>query len=400
MYKGLSGGYTGRFVVEPYFERWQRDNYLEDRKILFCDLNLFPEQLENFQLHYMEMRTAGIPYFYKDANCSLLLGKFLNVAVDSTVVPRQFFVLPGRVFNSYSRLDSQQSVFLRVPLIQRFDQAYNTLSMRQKGELLDLLYTDKAPGDDKIVLETFMLISDYLFSNQPEMADTLRRNREVVSRKLAGQTLQPVTEVNNFTKQNTRSFELKWRDSEYLEMFLTPICFTEYEQMRNLEIVNTRILAFGLQNDLRDSKLRLKIEPANIEYISQTNAVLSSFSWSVKSSFIWGDSWGADQEIYGGYALNILNTGLFYVLAGGNLTNYTDFTERNFRPLDFFAGAQVGYKQALTERLGLRLAYTHKYTLDSQSIELFYKVNTLLGKVAYSQTKSDTEYRLGLEILY
>ncbi|RLA40699.1 MAG: hypothetical protein DRQ64_04075 [Gammaproteobacteria bacterium] len=47
-YKGLSGGYPGQFIVEPYFEKIQEYNRVENRDIWEYPLNLTPAEARRF----------------------------------------------------------------------------------------------------------------------------------------------------------------------------------------------------------------------------------------------------------------------------------------------------------------------------------------------------------------
>ncbi|MDR1453910.1 MAG: DUF4105 domain-containing protein [Candidatus Margulisbacteria bacterium] len=404
-YKGLTGKYIARFWQEPYYRRSKQDSYLESRDVLFYDLGLSAEQLENLHLHFKEVQNAGFYYYYIDANCALFIGRFLNVVVGRTVVTKQFYLLPAQVFNAYQRLDPERPVILRASLVKEFNRRYQLLSAAQKRTVRALLRAETF-STDREALETFLLISNYVQNNQPQYAGIIRRNRITAYQTLLEiypqkpQARPDAQLIPDFVPVNNRSWQAGWADG-YASLAFAPVAFTEYEQLADLEIVNLRLAAVGLRVGAPD--WRLKFTPVSLENITQANAVLPVLSYALKSSFTYDaqrGQWGGAQELYAGYAFNLYGRALVYALGGGDLTNYADFGAADLRPLALLSGVKLGLKQPLMENLDLRLVYEHKYQLDRQSVELLYKTGNIVGKLGYAQTAENTEYSLGLEALY
>ena len=79
-YKGLSGGYPGQFIVEPYFKKIQEYNRVENRDIWEYPLNLTPTEARRMGTHLWELKDINFAYFFFTENCSYRLLELLEVA--------------------------------------------------------------------------------------------------------------------------------------------------------------------------------------------------------------------------------------------------------------------------------------------------------------------------------
>jgi len=79
-YKGLSGGYPGQFIVEPYFKKIQEYNRVENRDIWEYPLNLTLDESRRMGTHLWELKDINFAYFFFTQNCSYRLLELLEVA--------------------------------------------------------------------------------------------------------------------------------------------------------------------------------------------------------------------------------------------------------------------------------------------------------------------------------
>ena len=79
-FKGLFGGYPGRFSVAPYYVSVRQYSDIENRDIWEYALNLEPEEIERLLAHLWEMHSAYFDYYFLDENCSYHLLSLLEVA--------------------------------------------------------------------------------------------------------------------------------------------------------------------------------------------------------------------------------------------------------------------------------------------------------------------------------
>lgn len=80
-YKGLAGGYVGRFSVMPYYEKVREYARIEVRDLWEYPLQLPEDALERVMLHLWELRGADFDYFFFTKNCSFQLLTLLEVAM-------------------------------------------------------------------------------------------------------------------------------------------------------------------------------------------------------------------------------------------------------------------------------------------------------------------------------
>ncbi len=71
--KGLTGGYSGQFSVMPYYRKVNEYSFLESRDVWEYDLELQPEQLQQFVNHIWELQGVDFDYFFFTENCSYQL---------------------------------------------------------------------------------------------------------------------------------------------------------------------------------------------------------------------------------------------------------------------------------------------------------------------------------------
>jgi hypothetical protein len=69
-FKGMFGGYTGRFTLGWYGDMVRRYGAVENRDIWEYRLNFSPSETEFMLLHVRELQAAGFDYYFLDENCS------------------------------------------------------------------------------------------------------------------------------------------------------------------------------------------------------------------------------------------------------------------------------------------------------------------------------------------
>lgn len=79
-FKGLAGGYSGTFIVNPYYTKIQEYNREENRDIWEYPLNLTPQETEQMVEHLWELKNINFDYYFFDENCSYRLLELLEVA--------------------------------------------------------------------------------------------------------------------------------------------------------------------------------------------------------------------------------------------------------------------------------------------------------------------------------
>jgi len=89
-FKGIFGGYEGRFSAEPYYVQARRYGELENRDIWEYPLTLTAEETRFLLLHVWELQQAFFDYYFFDENCSFQLLSLLEVVRPTLQFTRNF----------------------------------------------------------------------------------------------------------------------------------------------------------------------------------------------------------------------------------------------------------------------------------------------------------------------
>lgn len=98
-FKGITGGYGGRFLVEPYFQLVRKYNDLESRDIWEYQLDLTPLEIHGLLLHVWELQNASSDYYFFGENCSFHLLTLLEAVRPASPLKGRFsfWTTPGDV---------------------------------------------------------------------------------------------------------------------------------------------------------------------------------------------------------------------------------------------------------------------------------------------------------------
>ena len=91
-WKGVTGGYAGRFGIYPYYDKVREYARIENRDLWEYELDLTAKQLDRLLAHLWELRELEFDYFFFDENCSFQLLALLEVARPDLELTRGFKV--------------------------------------------------------------------------------------------------------------------------------------------------------------------------------------------------------------------------------------------------------------------------------------------------------------------
>lgn len=80
IWRGLAGGYPGRFSVNSYVQKIHEYGFIENRDIWEYTLNLKHDELDWLVRHLWELRGVNFDYYFFDENCSFRLLELIHVA--------------------------------------------------------------------------------------------------------------------------------------------------------------------------------------------------------------------------------------------------------------------------------------------------------------------------------
>lgn len=96
-FKGILGGYPGRFSIMPYYEKVNQYNQMENRDIWEYQLNFSPEEIDRLLRHAWEIGQVDFAYYFFLENCSYRLLELLDIARPGMQTADAFdwFAIPG-----------------------------------------------------------------------------------------------------------------------------------------------------------------------------------------------------------------------------------------------------------------------------------------------------------------
>lgn len=113
VWRGLAGGYPGRFTVVPYVTKIQEYSNMENRDMWEYGLALNEAEISRLIAHLWELRDINFDYYFFDENCSFRLLELLDVAKPGEHIIEGFRVAEVPV-NTVRTLDRRQMITDRV----------------------------------------------------------------------------------------------------------------------------------------------------------------------------------------------------------------------------------------------------------------------------------------------
>jgi len=89
-FKGLSGGYIGKYAIMPYYKKIAEYNDIKSRDIWEYKLNLTSQEIEKMKLHIFEIKNTYSKYYYFNKNCSYQILWLLESARPSLKLVHKF----------------------------------------------------------------------------------------------------------------------------------------------------------------------------------------------------------------------------------------------------------------------------------------------------------------------
>jgi hypothetical protein len=107
IWRGLAGGYPGRFSIVPYVEKIQEYSHLENRDMWEYALKLDRDDLDWVVRHLWELRGINFDYYFFDENCSFRLLELIAVARPEAPLMEgyRFAEVPVRTVRALYRAD-------------------------------------------------------------------------------------------------------------------------------------------------------------------------------------------------------------------------------------------------------------------------------------------------------
>jgi len=380
---GITGKFKGWFLSEPYYRKIKDYLYLEDRDVIYYDLTLSEDQIEEFQLHALELKNTYFYYYFFDRNCAFFIGKALNVVLDSDVVSKQILVFPSAVANALIDHHIAKNQYKKTLRTTLFQETFNPLSSQEKKAVARLMSEKvESPTDNAAVLTAFLYLSESGINQKPDLASIIRYNRIQAYTSLKGTPIRPI-----FCNPAPPSFipskglELSLKDS--FSFRYQPILYSQYENFNTLTVKETNFLSPALFVT-HGQNLKLDFTLVDMSSITQHDFFFRPYSWSLSSRFLYQDTVMTNQSFKIGKAFALHNKQLLISLIGLDYSNYDILIERKKDTLSLRPSLLLGLKTIVFPHyLNTDLSYHYQYDTHYVSASLFLKLSSFIVTTAY-----------------
>lgn len=393
IYNGLTGKFKGWFLREPYYKKIKDYNYVEDREITYYDLKLSTDQIQNLQLHAVELKQSYFPYYFLDENCAFFMGKLLNTVLDEDIISKTNLIFPSQIINNLQEKSLLTSEYRRKASTKLFNENFNCLNQTEQSEVISLItHETDNPTSNKKILKPFLYISENMINNHSDLAQIIRHNRIQSYKILSKEEDVNIRPVNN--KQNTvspiksKGLSIGYGYSNQTFLSYSPIYYSEYEsfgdpEQKKLSCLTSRLILSPVKPPLYELTL------ADISSISQYNIVLNTYSWKLNSSFAYQSEILANNSFELGKALHFFDQGITFGFLGLNFSNYDVLSEQKLDTLRLTTSLSLGIEQNfINNTLNTHLIYDYKYNKNYISTKISCKALDLIHQITYTQSEN------------
>ena len=201
-FKGIFGGYPGRFSIMPYYEKVNQYNQMENRDVWEYQLNFSPAEIDILLQHAWELGQVDFEYYFFLENCSYRLLELFDVARPGHNLADEFnwFAIPGDTV----RVALQEQGFLKQTIYRPSERTrikhyvenlsasdHELVKQLVNGEIVptDALIQQKPAAQQSLMLDTsYSLLQYKLNSNDIERDQAAKRSYGIL---LALNKLEP-----------------------------------------------------------------------------------------------------------------------------------------------------------------------------------------------------------------
>ncbi|MDH5183818.1 MAG: DUF4105 domain-containing protein [Gammaproteobacteria bacterium] len=353
--KGLTGGFTGRYTILPYYMKLREYAQLENRDIWEYKLKLSESEIDFIVRHAYEIAPTYYDYYFFTENCSYHLLTLIETAMPEKGLSKEFnaWVIPIDTIKSMDNSGilqeatfqpSHRSVieYRRAELNPMEDAL--VLDMTQDGLELHLDTLNSLPIERQAkVLDTLYGYLRYLKLKNAEALDTKITNQErkVLLRrsklKIASAEINiPTPEIRPENGHNTARLELGYGDLNHRNFtrlgfrgaYHDLLDISEgYAQNYQLEFFNLRLRHYTDTKQLELEELRL----IDIFSLAPRSSYFKDTSWRFSTGFksITTEQWSYYMDGGAGYTkkTNFLKNSFLYAFIDGDLSfspNYSN----------------------------------------------------------------------------
>ena len=388
-YKGLFGGYKGKYSILPYYKKIKEYSNLEQRDIWEYKLDLSQEEVEKIALHSYELKDAYSFYYFFLENCSYNLLWLLEVARDDLELVNNFYL-------KAAPLDTIK-ILKKYDLIKQSDYRYSKMTKMKHildNEILNKNYiksfvkenkelpTSLSLKDKAAYLDLKIEYTQYLRSkNKIEKKDYLKKYLKLLKQrsKISIVSDYEIKKASNplFSHDSAR-VSLTYNSDKTYELSGKPVYSNIYDISYGY-LDGAYIDFFDLNLKKDDDRVFIdKFKILDISSLSKRDELFKPLSWGIELSYERFKSQEDYMKLKPSFGVTYGNEN-YFIYALGQSKAYNKLGD-NLLSL----GSKIGFVANKFEDIKLGLSYEYdKYNkgFKNRNFEVFstYKIDENLS---------------------
>lgn len=388
-YKGLFGGYEGKYSILPYYKKIKEYNNLEQRDIWEYKLDLNQEEVEKIALHSYELKDSYSFYYFFLENCSYNLLWLLEIARSDLELVNNFYLKAApldtiKILKKYDLIKQSEYRYSKMTkmkhilrneisnkkyiksFIKENKKLPNSLTLKDKAAYLDLKieYTQYLRSKNKLDKK------DYLKKYLKLLKE--RSNISIVSDYKIKKASNPL-----YSHDSAR-FSLSYNSDKTYEISIKPVYSNIYDISYGY-LDGAYIDFFDLNLKKDDNKVFIdKFKLLDISSLSKRDELFKPLSWGIEISYERFKSQEDYLKIKPSFGITYGNKDYFLYLLGQSKL-YNKLGDNLFS-----LGSKVGFVANKFKDIKIGLSYEYdKYYKDfeNRNFEVFstYKIDDNLS---------------------
>ncbi len=400
-FKGIAGGYIGKFNSIPYFKKLQEYGAIENRDIWEYQLDFTPTELDRLLDHAWELRDIGFDYYFFRQNCSYRLLELMDYARPGLNLTEQFKLttIPADTVKAVANAGLINERHYRPSLGTGIQARYQTLPRSQRHWVERIANNPATAQSDKfnaLDMNTRAQIARVANDVITYRSRRAKRSPEVAKRRLA--LLRIISELPVEESEiaepsapeiahDTRTISIGLGRADKLDYKQLGIRWSYHDFLdRSAGYLKGAGIVLGDLRVRRDEtgKTQLQgLELVTLQSLSDRALLFRAISWNLSVGFARNEH-RLDGRLAGrvggsiGKSTEILPNTVGYALLGASASQYSRFDEH-------FADAQVQFgflhhvKSAVTQ---------FELKLDSQQDESLRKTAFIKHNLPLSRNQA------------
>jgi hypothetical protein len=179
-WKGLTGGYTGNFVLDRYYAHVNRYTSIENRDLWENRLKLAPDQIELLMAHIWELLNMGeMNYYFLTENCAYQMLALIETVVPELDLHRRrigLYATPMDVLKNLGDSGLIQEQTFRPSLHRRLTAQVKSLDQKGRSDFKNIIHQKQSieKSTDTFVADAVLTYHSYA-RNDEALSEALKK---------------------------------------------------------------------------------------------------------------------------------------------------------------------------------------------------------------------------------